>query len=414
MSKLRNCAAVLLVCALIIGTGYFIGLRFPWQAIFQKQPQYADPSTYLDEFQNKWQYNCLDSDLRECYGTIYTAMTDNFDKDADIDLTNEVVSEGDTPQTAIGISIPLPKELDSREKAKELFNAVFLDNPQFFYVSNTFLIGGYTKGDQPHYNKIEFVYTMTADTRKQAQTKLENAVSAILKEVPQTDDEYDVEYYLHDKLVSNCTYDSDAADKGSAEFPNAYSAYGAIAEGKAVCEGYARGLQLLFDKTGIRGTLVRGESLENGEGHMWNMVSINGNPYHLDATWNDSKNNGRHNYFNVTTAQILLSHSIDEGQSGIVECTAIKDNYYHRNDLYVDSFSRSVIAQKIAEQIKRGETQVEFLFAKDKFENARLFLKSRQAVLEQIGPHLADSGYSLWSYSLYSYPEQHILRIVKK
>lgn len=414
MTKLRKIAALLFICVLTFGVSYFIGTRFPWQAILQEQPQYADPNAYLEEFQHKWQYRCLDSKLQECYGTMYTAMTVSFDKDADIELTDNVISEGETGDTAIGISIPLLKELSGREEARELFNAFFLDNPQFFYVGNTFLIGGYSKDDQPHYNKIEFVYTMDAATRKQANAKLDNAVSAILQEMPQTDDEYEVEQYLHDKLVSGCTYDNAAADSGSKEFPNAYSAYGALVEGKAVCEGYARALQLLFDKTGIHGTLVRGKSLDNDEGHMWNLVSINGAPYHLDATWNDSKNNRRHNYFNITTAQLLLTHSINEEQSGIVECTATKDNYYRRNDLYIDSFSRSFISQKIAAHIKRGETQVELSFAKDKFENARLFLKSRQAVLEQIGPHLADSEYSLWNYTLYSYPEQHILRIVKK
>ncbi len=408
MTASRKLIACILVLILLFSTCGCSALS----ALFSNVPQepVADPDVYLQEFKNNRLYNALDNDLQQCYGTLYTALTDNFDKDNTVSLS----AEGETKKSSNGITITLPHGLKNAEESKTLYNAFVCDNPHFFYLNNAYGLEGYEQGGVAKYNKLVLTYTMDAETRNTAKERLANATETILRDKPQTQDDFVTELYLHDQLISGCTYDKAAASTGFADAPNAYSAYGALVEGKAVCEGYAKAMQLLLKQCNISSTLIFGESIKSGEQHMWNLVTINGKDYHLDATWNDSDDQPRHNYFNVTTKQISTSHRIADGQLGLVNCTATNDNYYVRNGWFIDTYSRQEIARIIADRVKSGETYVELFFAEDKFDSALLFLKNRNATEEMVNPHLAESGMSLWDYSLYGETDEHILCIRQK
>ncbi len=406
MTELRKIAALLIILAMIAGLS---GCSFLASLIPTTQTHdIADPNTYIDEFKDHRQYIELESHLKKCYGTLYTALTNGFKTDDTV-----TIPAADSRST-IGIAVELPSDLNGESEAKKLYTAFLYDNPQFFYINNVYGLEGYESEGNSYYNKMVLSYTMDADARNEAKVKLDAVVDDILREAPQTTDEYLSELYLHDKVAALCTYDTDAANTDFRSYPHAYTAYGALVRGKAVCEGYSRAMQLLLNRIGIANTLVIGKSLSDGVKHMWNFVSINGSDYHLDVCWNDSSDIIRHNYFNVTTAQLALTHQIDDNQAAIANCTATKDNYFCRNDLFIDTYSRQTIAQKIAAQIKKGETQIELFFASNKFDSALLFLKNRRAAEEQIEPHLAGSGYSLWEYILYSDADEHILCIRKK
>lgn len=89
--------------------------------------------------------------------------------------------------------------------------------------------------------------------------------------------DYEKALALHDVLVKKVTYDPNAA--------HAHNAYGAIVDGKAVCEGYARAYQHLLRKAGIQSYVVTGTG--NGQSHAWNLVKLDGAYYYADVTWDD-------------------------------------------------------------------------------------------------------------------------------
>ncbi len=403
-SRHRLIISILVCCCLLFSAGCT-----PLTTLIHQQPT-VDATKYIKEYGNHWRYSALDASLQSCYGTIYTVLTDGFSDNNTVTLAK---GQADAVTTH-GVSIALPKKLTSQDEAQTIFNAILYDNPQFFYLNNHYGLEGYEKNGQAYYTSMLFTYTMDAASRQAAKQQLDTAVAQIVAQAPDTTDEYLIETHLHDHLVANCTYDTEAAAADFDTHPLAYSAYGALVDGKAVCEGYARAMQLLLTRCGIASTPMLGESIQTGEQHMWNIVTINGENYHLDATWNDSEDTLRHNYFNVTTEQIQLSHRIHTEISPNVPCTAITDNYYHRNGLYIRSYSRQAIATVIANRIKAGDTQIELQFDADKFDNALLFLKNFTAASEQINPLLAGSGYTLWSYRLFGETDEHILCIRKK
>jgi transglutaminase-like putative cysteine protease len=65
-----------------------------------------------------------------------------------------------------------------------------------------------------------------------------------------------------------------------------HTAYGALFESYAVCNGFSRLVKLLCDDMGVDCRIVRGDVVGGG-GHAWNLVKVDGQWYHLDVTWND-------------------------------------------------------------------------------------------------------------------------------
>ncbi|MBQ9860219.1 MAG: hypothetical protein IJO76_06050 [Clostridia bacterium] len=365
----------------------------------------VDADKYITAYENNWQYKHLSSADQARYGAIYTVLTDSF-------AVDEIVTVAGKEE--YGVRIPLPYALSSKEEAKALYNAFFRDNPRFFYVDNAYELEGYMQDDVPQYDTLALVYTLDAAARRTACAALEQRLNEALQHCPVSQDQYEMELYLHDWLVQNCTYSDKAASVGSAAFPNAFNAYGALVEGEAVCEGYARGLQLLLAERGIASTPVIGRSLVNDEDHMWNLVKVNGFNYFVDATWNDSNGQTGHTYFNLSSALMARTHTIADGQTGIAVTTAFKDNFFVRNKRYINTYDRDTIAACIAEAYLAGDTVIEIRFDADKYDNGVLFLKNRKLTAGMVGQYLPSGASPLWDYELLGDTHQYVLTLIKK
>ena len=107
---------------------------------------------------------------------------------------------------------------------------------------------------------------------------------------------------IHDYIVANVAYDLDRKE---------HSAYAALAKGRAVCQGYALLLHKMLNKTGIKTRIISGQA--GGEKHVWNLVNLNNNWYHIDATWNDPvpdiPNRVNHNFYLRTDEQMSATHT---------------------------------------------------------------------------------------------------------
>lgn len=88
--------------------------------------------------------------------------------------------------------------------------------------------------------------------------------------------------------------DSQGNTSYTADAPHIRTAYGALVNGKAVCEGYARAFKCAMHRLGIDCIIVQGYAQSDGglEPHAWNYVRIDGSWYGVDATWNDGSRSG--------------------------------------------------------------------------------------------------------------------------
>ena len=326
-------------------------------------------------------------------------------------MTTETTIQGADGQETTGIRIPLTGAQLSAEETSRLFESFYLDNPAFFFIDRTYSLAGQQVGDKNVYDTLLLQYTMNAEQRVAATKELDNAIQRILQNCPVSDDDYAIELYLHDTLLSSCIYDQSATES-AAKHPNAYSAYGALVQGKAVCEGYAKAMQILLNKRSIPTTVVRGFSAENQTGHMWNLVEINDEYYYLDPTWNDSESQHHYSYFNITSEALKRTHIMDTATPLTIDCTAETDNYYIRNDAYITDYERDDIADAIAKQIQSGSTAVHLRFADGKFENGLLFLKNATLTKKMVDARLSD-GLSMWNYELHIRADQNTISLHK-
>ena len=98
-------------------------------------------------------------------------------------------------------------------------------------------------------------------------------------------DDYDKIYEIYNYVCQNVEYDWEILDRVS-EWDGGLGygqlAYEALCEGKSVCAGIARAMNLLLDRVGISSYYVIGSYF--GAAHAWNLVELDGVYYFVDAT----------------------------------------------------------------------------------------------------------------------------------
>ncbi len=374
----------------------------------QKQPAnepqlvYVDGLKYRSEFEKRMQYEYLNADEQHNYGLLYTSVKDAIDTDATV--------EDDNGNSRPGVRVLFDTAL-TETAMSHLYECFLRDNPQFFFLDRTYSLEGHQAENGAVYDTIILQFTLGKKERLDAIERLNTAVENILSNHPVSADEYETEKHLHDYLISHCTYD-EAAGSNADAYENAYSAYGALVDQRAVCEGYAKAMQLLLNEVSIPATVLIGRSSDTWESHMWNLVRINGSYYHLDVTWDDNEDAPQYTYFNVTDTVIQRTHQPDEGQFDDITCTETKDNYFVRTGTYCDTYERASIAKAIATRIEAGDTVIHLQFAPGKYENALLFLKNKQLTQKMTNAQLGNRK-KMWDYALSTHAKQLVITITQ-
>lgn len=215
------------------------------------------------------------------------------------------------------------------------------DHPEKFWLSSNSIMVFYENGK----TTVAFNYRMDYETRVKAQDELEKKVNEIVSNAPSNATQFELEQYVHNYIVDNCEYDHESAASDNPG-DNTGNVYGALIEGKAVCEGYSRAFQLLCKELGLECVNIYGTSKD--ENHMWNCVMIDGQWYQIDVTWDDAegeqKEITRYLFFNLNDENMYKDHQISEFYENISDdeylnlksnanlfvpqCTATEYNYH--------------------------------------------------------------------------------------
>lgn len=309
----------------------------------------------------------------------------------DIDEANEVLSsidisfiEGVTPETVYGygrttisgnpanlydliaecVLAETPVEyveLDAADKitiddfyvARNIFMS---DHPECFWWRGVI---NYSYTGDGYIVSFSFVYAMYGEELTVKRALLEAEVEEILSGLP-AGNVFDKMLYLHDTVAERVVYEFTPYDQ---------TPYGALVEGKAVCNGYATAYQMLLQRAGIRAWTVNGSA--GGEAHAWNVVWIdNDTCVYTDVTWNDNEQFISHYYFNMSYEEINDDH-FTNADFDLPECGHYKYGYY---TLAPDAkiLSQSDSAAKLCsflEEGDNGELSAIFLFNGYSFED---------------------------------------------
>lgn len=248
-------------------------------------------------------------------------------------LKAEILQALETGTTTLNISAyAVPK--DEIEEIHQIFSEVINENPSLFYVS-----GEYSwYHNNVNITSLGFSYKAVTDAEKQAfESKIAEAVSLVTDAM--SDEEKAL--VLHDYLAQHCAYAYKEYTEGTVySCPNVFNAYGALVEGKAVCQGYALAYVELLKRVGIPSYICNSASMN----HAWNVVLIDGAWYHVDVTWDDPTWNKegqvRHTYFLLSDAEMGSTRRGHSNWEDNVDCSSTK---YDSTDYWWISVNSQIV-----------------------------------------------------------------------
>lgn len=232
----------------------------------------------------------------------------------------------------------------SYDDACAAMDAVMDDCPELCALGDRYVVG-YTRASPEIAEYIQLEYRMPVERQahlvRQARALADGAYG----------DEFQREWYLHDLLCGHVTYDLTADHR--------HNAWGALMEGRAVCDGYAKAMTLLARISYLQCGVIHGQALADGApgDHAWNIIKISGAHTLLDVTFNDQDQAGMisYAYFNLTDTQMNADH-MPENAAALPACYDGTVNWHERRGLYVSSHSGDLEQKLLAGFRQMAET----------------------------------------------------------
>lgn len=126
---------------------------------------------------------------------------------------------------------------------------------------------------------IKVTYYTTEEQEAKVSQKISELISGFGFSDTTTD--YEKVKIIYDYICKNVTYDYETLNDPS--YCLKYTAYAALFDGKAVCQGYASLFYRLLMESGVNSRIISGTS--QGKNHAWNIVQIGDRYYNADSTW---------------------------------------------------------------------------------------------------------------------------------
>jgi transglutaminase-like putative cysteine protease len=140
---------------------------------------------------------------------------------------------------------------------------------------------------------VKIEYKLSYYDSLDQEAEVDRKVKEIMKELDLDDmTDYEKTVAIYDYLCDNTEYE--AAEDGD---DIRRTAYGALVQKKAVCQGYSLALYRLLLAAGVDNRIIFGTGIDPGGSdgaHTWNIVNLYGKYYYIDATWDDSTGSRKH------------------------------------------------------------------------------------------------------------------------
>lgn len=224
--------------------------------------------------------------------------------------------------------------------------AVYYDHQELLWLKN----GGGTLYYGQGQGRYEPDYLFSLDEGERLFDKAAGAAEDFWAAVDPEAGDYEKVKAVFEYLVDETDYTLDTVNHSNLG--------GALADKRASCIGYSAAAQYLLRGLGVQSIIVTGETERTG--HAWNLVWVDGEPYHMDVTWgdpsfkkSDKPPEGYRNYAYLlaTTEEILQTRTLDENIITLPECTSSR-NYFVREGLCLDNVDE--YAERLSAAVDAG------------------------------------------------------------
>ena len=284
----------------------------------------------------------------------------------------------------VELSCVLPTGVPS-EESKDFCNFIYNMCMDYTYVGTSF---NFKDADQDGLLETlvipyNFEVIQTQEDAEKTKTDLEAALSAIVGSMPDGSD-YEKIKYLHDSLVFSTTYGEICL------LP--FTAYGALVEHMATCQGYADAMHLLLDRAGYETVFAVGHGSSDQVTHKWNYVHLSdGNWYAIDPTWADPEGKNDDRYINydyfLISDEVLLQDHIEKFESRYYStptATSMDMCYHVQEGYYVTSYDEAYAC--VEEQVRKcAENGTKYVYLRISDEDLYTEIHHRLLVTEYGG-----------------------------
>lgn len=252
---------------------------------------------------------------------------------------------------------------DVAKSYSRIVQALMDDNPLLYFLNQSTI-----EYAQDAYGNTAVLpqYFFPAEKVAVYNQRLQDAANRIIFELKLTEGT-DLEKVrkVHDYLCRNISYDYQGSDTGEVtRVITSHNVLGVFAHKKAQCEGISKAAKVLLNAVDVRCIVVFGQA-ENKDSlmadHCWNIVNIEGHPYHMDITFDIGNGSGdyiAYDYYNVTDAQIRKDHIFS---TGLPKCVNKEANYFEQESLVFTS--KRKLESYISKQIADGARMLYFKLA---------------------------------------------------
>lgn len=228
----------------------------------------------------------------------------------------------------------------------DAFEAIRWDYPELFWIQRSIGVGQ-TDENFDEYYRVDEDGTVTATlgiyyTREEILEILAR-LDAVYHEFDGIADAFELELAAYRYAIEHFEYAHEYRALEGRELDEVYTLAGLMRNGRGVCTAYTRFIQYILGRRGIPAVPIL-QALERGNGesgHAWLAVMIDGEYYHLDATFDDGgEENPRrfpYRHFNVTDEEIAADRDLDRSLYPDIVCRATAANYYRRRGLYFET-----------------------------------------------------------------------------
>lgn len=209
--------------------------------------------------------------------------------------------------------------------------AVYYDHQELLWLKN----GGGTLYYGQGQGRYEPDYLLSLDEGESLLARAEKEAEEFWAAVDPEAGDYEKVKAVFEYLVDEVDYALDTVNHSNLG--------GALGEKEASCIGYSAAAQYLLRGLGVQSIIVTGDT--DRTGHAWNIVWVDGEPYHMDVTWGDPsfkrsekppEGYRNYTYLLATTEEILQTRTLDESIITLPDCTSGR-NYFVREGLYLGS-----------------------------------------------------------------------------
>lgn len=169
---------------------------------------------------------------------------------------------------------------------------------------------------RPSHKILKAYRAGTADDLTAEEAQVLQTAKAIVTEAKKAGDTLRQEQYIHDVLIRRIVYESHD-NKSTEERKRIHSCIGALADGKANCQGYADAFYLLCSMLGME-VRIMNNSLSGTDAHTWNAIRVHDRWVMVDVTYDDTwavfdEKVPHYAFFNFAADMGRETHVWDEG-----------------------------------------------------------------------------------------------------